>query len=429
MSGYFELDVNKYSLDEIKKLLSLSESYSLEEVIQSENCMRQHLLADGAVDSKKKNDIISFLKSIKERLLQHIPVNMNSHDIIQREHANVKYLNPIVRPRNGDEDVDRSTIKRLICVDSEFRDNYYDTLSTNFHFTLPTVVKNVISMELAAIEIPSTYYQVSREFGNDYFWLFWNTAWYFIAVPEGNYTKLQIVTVINEHIAITIGLTASEPRPLFLIDMKSGKSAFVTKASPADTPGLIKLAFNRKRGNLISTIVGSTSPLPEIDLGAQGGIMGKLGWMLGFRLAEYTNAGGYASLGEIGTSHPTDISGGGYISEGVYNDWLHRYFYIVVDDFNKNSNNFVVPIYAASLGNPNILARIAVNPSMAFQNGGYTLSTDDAWNDKATKRRDYFGPVDITKIRFQILDGYGRVLNLNNMDCSFALNLVCLYDY
>ena len=46
----------------------------------------------------------------------------------------------------------------------------------------------------------------------------------------------------------------------------------------------------------------------------------------------------------------------------------------------------------------------------------------------AIKKRFYFGPVDISRLQLQILDEFGRVLDLNNMDYSMALNLVCLYD-
>jgi hypothetical protein len=156
--------------------------------------------------------------------------------------------------------------------------------------------------------------------------------------------------------------------------------------------------------------------------------MGKIGWILGFRLAEYTNDGGYADLKEIVTNNEKNIVSGGYLSKGVYNAWVNRYFYIVVDDFNKNANNFIVPAYAESLGSANILARFSINPAISFNEGGYTIAMSDAWNDTSTKKRSYFGPVDIQKIHFQIIDSFGRVIDLNNMDCSFALNMVCLYD-
>ena len=81
----------------------------------------------------------------------------------------------------------------------------------------------------------------------------------------------------------------------------------------------------------------------------------------------------------------------------------------------------------ASLGTSNILARVSMKPAAAFESG-YTLATDSAWDNTTTKKRQYFGPIDLRKIKFQLIDSFGRIVNLHNMDCSFALNLVCLYD-
>ena len=44
-------------------------------------------------------------------------------------------------------------------------------------------------------------------------------------------------------------------------------------------------------------------------------------------------------------------------------------------------------------------------------------------------RRNYFGPVDIQKLHIQILDSFGRIINLNNMDMAIGIKLTCLYDY
>jgi len=45
-----------------------------------------------------------------------------------------------------------------------------------------------------------------------------------------------------------------------------------------------------------------------------------------------------------------------------------------------------------------------------------------------TTPRQYFGPVDIQKLKIQLLDEYGRVIEMNNMDYSFCLTLVSVYD-
>ena len=100
---------------------------------------------------------------------------------------------------------------------------------------------------------------------------------------------------------------------------------------------------------------------------------------------------------------------------------------ICVDDFNKSANNFIIPILNKSLGAPNILARITLSPPDSWQGDGVSLATG-SW-DSTTKLRSYFGPVDITKLKIQVLDSFGRILNINNMNLSLCLNFVCLYDH
>lgn len=45
-----------------------------------------------------------------------------------------------------------------------------------------------------------------------------------------------------------------------------------------------------------------------------------------------------------------------------------------------------------------------------------------------TSPREYFGPVNIQSVNIQLLDEYGRILDLNNMDFSFCVTLNMIYD-
>ena len=45
------------------------------------------------------------------------------------------------------------------------------------------------------------------------------------------------------------------------------------------------------------------------------------------------------------------------------------------------------------------------------------------------KKREYFGPVNIQKFKIQLLNQYGEILELNNMDFSFSLELEIGYDW
>lgn len=425
MTDLFELNINKYTIKELMDMLNLKDSFTLEDVVQNEDTLRERLLEDPVVKNKKKKDIMNFLDQVKNTLLKIAKKNIvNNHDVIKRNHKAANFLNPISRKTNTEDNLERSTINKMVSIDSQFRDNYYNTNASDFDYTMPTVVKNVVSMELCGLEIPNSYYQISRNLGNDYFWLGLNKKWYFIAISEGSYNRSGMEKQINKQLKYAL---PEKCNISFLIDSQSLKSVFFQDKN-LEHKVEIKLAFNRLRGKSVSTKKNLPEDLPEIDISAPGGIMGKIGWILGYRMAEYTIDSGYVNIGDIDGNIFMDAPGYGYISEGVYNGWTNRYFYIIVEDFNKNTNNFIVPTYAASLGSANILARITLDPNK-YLDSGFSLVTNNSWENTSTKKRSYFGPVDINKIRFQILDSFGRIVNLNKMDCSFALNMVCLYDY
>ncbi len=72
----------------------------------------------------------------------------------------------------------------------------------------------------------------------------------------------------------------------------------------------------------------------------------------------------------------------------------------------------------------NIITRINYSQSLQVD-GVYNRGFDNA---VFNSDRFYHGPVDIKKLRVTILDEYGRVVDLNNMDWSFTLNLDVLYN-
>ena len=150
--------------------------------------------------------------------------------------------------------------------------------------------------------------------------------------------------------------------------------------------------------------------LIELVLAVDSNIkLGNYGWVLGYRLGFYQGATAY-------------------VSEGCYDGWGIKYIYIVVNDYNKNVNNFCIPTYNESLGRTNVLARVSTNAvASADYNAGISL-TNNVNQDNSLKKRIYFGPVDISRLELQITDELGRILDLNNMDYSMAVNLICLYD-
>jgi hypothetical protein len=110
-----------------------------------------------------------------------------------------------------------------------------------------------------------------------------------------------------------------------------------------------------------------------------------------------------------------------YISEGIIDTKGSKYLFLVVDDHNNNVNNGFYSAFNQSVLNNNILARISLQTPIYQTLGQNNLSL-------VTTPREYFGPVNLTNLHIQLLDEYGRVVNLNNMDYSFCLTLTTVYD-
>ena len=103
------------------------------------------------------------------------------------------------------------------------------------------------------------------------------------------------------------------------------------------------------------------------------------------------------------------------------------YIFVAIDDYNNNVNNYYVSAYSDSINNRNILARI--NVSCTIQNNGfYQSGEDDGFSTQVNRSRQYFGPVNIEKLRITLYDEYGRQIVLNNMDWSCALMFECMYS-
>ena len=127
-----------------------------------------------------------------------------------------------------------------------------------------------------------------------------------------------------------------------------------------------------------------------------------LGWTLGFREKDY-------SCSAV------------YVSEGVYNNAASDYIFFVLNDFNKSQSQSILAMYSKSYIGDNILAMIPLTSNsfhVCFNNG----------NDFIEKKRDYFGPVNLQRIKVELRNQFGEILDLNSMDFSFSLELEVAYD-
>ena len=98
-----------------------------------------------------------------------------------------------------------------------------------------------------------------------------------------------------------------------------------------------------------------------------------------------------------------------------------KYLYFSVNEFtNLKTDNFI-GMFSNSITSRDILARINYH-SWLNENYANNLSYNVIENGLDVVRR-YFGPVNIQKLEFKILDEFGRVVDFNNMEWSAVLEL------
>ncbi len=99
--------------------------------------------------------------------------------------------------------------------------------------------------------------------------------------------------------------------------------------------------------------------------------------------------------------------------------------FIAIDDYQNNSHNNFVETYSESILSSHIMDRVSIANLLSSSNRIYRTSD---FGSTDSKKREYFGPVDIQRLTITLYDEYGRILDLNNMDWSLVLEFECIYD-
>ena len=392
----FDLNLNNYTKVELEEMFQLTPNYTDTDLLQKEQGLRENIMSDGAVEPMVKIQTLKFIEQAKQILLADKAPSL-AVATIKPEPAKVP--TQIYMPTHPSEyfpgwvnPVKKRNRNIVLNIDTRFRESYYVTQSSNFHINLPIKINSVVTMELSAIEFPPTaFYSVSKMLGNNFFWLragseaasdLEETV---VIIPDGNFTAPDAVDLINTFLK-TLSTSTYLQYIYFSVNENangtSGSSQLlvaVNESYPFATP----LNFIIDLQADINGVPDYSTPLPL-----------KLGWKLGFRNGIY-------------------INNSAYITEGVLNLAGASYLYLSIDDYNNAANTFF-SAFNESLLNKNILARVAVQSSVSsavtFSNIGLI-----------TTPRQYYGPVNIEKMQIQMLDEYGRIINLNNMDFSFCL--------
>lgn len=426
MDNRFDLNIQNYTIGELEELFELPNDYDESIVEIQETKLRQSIVQNRGIPSNTKNRTLDFINKVKKNLVENLKeahpntniarlaknweqiYNMNKSleksDLINAGNTNIikQPITPYGQSMPSEfyqgsiNPLSKRILRQNINIDTRFRDNYYTTSASNFHVDLPLRLTQVVSLQLSAFEFPTTFYVISQAFGNNFFVLeIANQEPLIVTIPDGNYDGASLQTYIN-HFLSNVDIDGYNTIQ-FVVDSNTPNGSGTFGGS-----GRMIVGSNAEEGSQISFSINfltdrygnedNQTPLPL-----------KLGWLMGFRNGYYEN----------------NMT---YVSEGVVNLLGPRYIYLAVDDFNNNVLDGFYGAFTSSILNKNILARISLQQGNMFN----YLSKDNM--SLISSPRQYFGPVDIQKLQIQLLDEYGRILNLNNMDYSFCLTFQTIYD-
>jgi hypothetical protein len=409
MNSNFDLNLNNYTIIELEELFELPPNYDETIIEIKETKLRQHIISDKNVISSTKTNTLDFINKVKKKLCENINKNINNFKNIYNldktlDKSNTidagstyiieKPITPYTQSSPSEfypgtiNPLNKRILKKNINIDTRFRENYYATLASNFHVNLPLKLSKVVSLQLSALELPNTFYVISQIYGNNFFVLeIVNEEPLIVTIPDGNYDYIGIQNYINNFLSTQSG---NYPNIQFLIDINTGGGqSGSAKMVVGSTAGTINFSIN-----FVTDRYGNDDKQTPLPL--------KFGWLIGFRDGYYEN-------------NTT------YVSEGLINLLGPRYIYLAIDDFNNSVLDGFYGAFNSSIINKNILARISL------QGSAFNILSKDNFS-LITTPRQYFGPVDIQKLQIQLLDEYGRILNLNNMDYSFCLTFQTIYE-
>ena len=273
---------------------------------------------------------------------------------------------------------------KYLNIDTRFTDDYVYDLSFNetksFTLTLPERINSLKSIKVLSIELPVSFYNISKSLGNNYFKIL-NTStskFYMVIVKDGIYTSSTLSTEINNEIGLLANLSG------VTYEIVSNKSVLHNTA------------------NKNFEVYFDTDNSGNFD---KYNFRSKMGWMMGYRDVSYNL-----------TSNSGIIT-----SESIINVNTIRYLFLVVDEYNNSfQNSFMAPMNGYIM-NKKILARISVD-NQAFPFGS-VLHGNNYNGIIVSDRRCYNGNIDLQRLSLQLVNEFGIPVNLNGLDFSFIMEI------
>jgi len=411
-------DLDNYSQNDLCDMfdITIDENFDKTLLNGNYNKMITNVKGEIHIPEEEKENILKFLDKAFKKLLEkdaeykltegNFMPNLEKNDIFSKEKPVIKKefkkeLTSLINP------IKTRYVTKLLNVNTLFRKNYYMQKSTDFIIDLPETLKNVTSITLSNTEIPNTIYSFSSDTGTNEFTIetydgnYTNKKTTTVRIKNGNYSAKELVDYLNKYI---FSKDTTLKRIACNYDNITKKISFFrdTRIDVSGGIGDANILFFNIDWRL------KDKPNRSIQL--------NMGWILGFRKEYYSYEDDYVDISKVSFD-----KGEGFEAESCFQNLNgQRYIFLSIDDFNKNYSKMLFsPFEDSVINDNNIFAKIN-NDSDTFD---YTNGDVDY-----QFKRQYFGPVDLMKLRVRLLDEYGRVVSLNNADYSFTIKVEQLYN-
>jgi hypothetical protein len=378
-----DYNIEHYTIKDLEEMFNLKQPYTSIQVYQMETEMKHKLFSECGYTTKY-TDMSEFISSAINKILFALPPTKSEtiNDVIIQ--PTIPTLHTQEKPfiKGNINSLSIPTVSRTLTINSKFRS---DGLSTNFNIELPYQIHQVTSLTLNSVTIPfQSYYSINSN--NQYFLLSIKTGSIYenneIIVPVGNYTPTEFITQLN-----TL-LIAIEPH--FVVSLNSISNIMTIENT------LYDFTLNFYSPNFVTVDptngIYPENPTNDITLG--------IGWLMGYRESFYNLGNSYTA------ESPINLFG--------------EYIYLILNDYINNTVNENIGMLASSYLDKYILAKLPIQNNK---------NTNNTWENKnIVSIRNYFGPVQINKLTVQLMDEYGRIIDLNQNNWSFSVIFTCLYS-
>jgi len=433
----FDLNIDNYTIQDLEEFYKFpTKNYNKEDIKKNVELMKQNLFNSKEIDEKLKIKINEFLNKSSIVLVSNIRMNDTNHTFNPIKKTDIYSSRPYKYPNGLVNPVDVQTQTKTVCINSLFRNNFFNTSSSSFDYIFPTTIENVIKMRVSFAEIPIFWYDISSKKQNNTFTIKCFNMKYkgvsvadttnTIVIEDGNYTNSALISYLNNYFYYTKnGLN-------FLIFSISEINAKVTFRAKTNSDNDSKSVYPFDSSNdyyspdFKYTIIFSNTPFFETaDTGTlehlpnpYSNYLKSFASILGFRFNEYT-----LSSSNTFYDYSTATTYFCYLeSEYSFGRYINQYLFLEINDYN---NNFTTDSVISIVGNNNYVGNNIISVIPVTNNANTIMFNNTS--DGIVKRRDYFGPVRLKKLTIRILNQYGDVLDLNGYDYFIILELQQLY--